>query len=137
MRVSSGNRGFMSAKRVLVVDDDAAIRQMFLTLLRRKGYAVESAHDGDEGLSLIRGGDYDTVILDLMMPRTSGFELLDILELENPAAMQRIIVTTGASRNDLRNLDSSRIFALIRKPFDIHELLQKVGECSEKLSLVR
>jgi CheY-like chemotaxis protein len=72
-----------------------------------------------------------------MMPRTSGFELLDLVEAEKPAAMKRIIVTTGASRNDLKKLDSSRVFALIRKPFDIHELLQKVGECSEKPSLVR
>jgi len=127
----------MSEKRVLVVDDDAAIRQMFLTLLRRDGYVVECAHDGSEGLSLLRDGDYDTVILDLMMPRTSGFELLDIVEVEKPAAMKRIIVTTGASHNDLKKLDSTRVFALIRKPFDIHELLQKVGECSEKPSLVR
>ena len=120
----------MSEKRVLVVDDDAAIRQMFVTLLRRNGYEVDAAHDGNDGLSRIREGEYHAVILDLMMPITSGFELLDILEVEKPGTMQRIIVTTGASRNDLRKLDSSRVFALIRKPFDIHELLRKVGECS-------
>ena len=54
-----------------------------------------------------------------------------------PATLQRIIVTTGGSRNDLRKLDSSRVFALIRKPFDIHELLTKIGECSSRATLVR
>jgi len=127
----------MCEKRVLVVDDDAAIRQMFLTLLRRHGYVVDSAHDGRDGLDRLRGNDYDVIILDLMMPITSGFELLDVVEAEKPDILQRIIVTTGVSSNDLRKLDSTRIFSLIRKPFDIHELLRKVGECSEKASMVR
>lgn len=127
----------MCEKRVLVVDDDAAIRQMFLTLLRRNGYVVDSAHDGRDGLDRLRGSDYDVIILDLMMPITSGFELLDVVEAEKPDILQRIIVTTGVSSNDLRKLDSTRIFSLIRKPFDIHELLRKVGECSEKASMVR
>jgi len=51
----------MSEKRVLVVDDDAAIRQMFLTLLRRNGYQVDSAHDGNDGLNRLRGNDYDVI----------------------------------------------------------------------------
>ena len=129
----------MSRNCVLVVDDDAAIRQLFTTLLRRNGYEVEAVRDGGEGLLLLRDhdDDYCAVILDLMMPITSGFELLDILESEKPDTMQRIIVTSGASRNDLRKLDSSRVFALIRKPFDIHELLNKVSECSSKASMVR
>ena len=127
----------MSEKRVLVVDDDAAIRQMFLTLLRRHGYVVDSAHDGRDGLDRLRGYDYDVIILDLMMPITSGFELLDIVEAERPETLQRIIVTTGVSSSDLRKLDSTRVFSLIRKPFDIHELLKKVGECSMKTSMVR
>lgn len=124
---------------MLIVDDDAAIRQLFTTLLRRHGYEVETACDGNEGLLRLRGheDDYCAVILDLMMPITSGFELLEILEREKPEALQRIIVTTGVSRNDLRNLDSSRVFALIRKPFDIHELLAKVSECSSRSIMVR
>jgi CheY-like chemotaxis protein len=129
----------MPTNRVLVVDDDAAIRQLFTTLLRRHGYEVESACDGREGLIRLRehDDDYCAVILDLMMPVTNGFEMLEILEQEKPAALQRIIVTTGVSRNDLQKLDSSRVFALIRKPFDIHELLTKIGECSSRASLVR
>lgn len=127
----------MSEKCVLVVDDDAAIRQMFITLLRRHGYDVDAAHDGSEGLAQIRSRDYCAVILDLMMPIISGFELLEILEREMPYTMQRIIVTSGASHNDLRKLDSSKVFALIRKPFDIHELLRKVEECSANVNVVR
>ena len=127
----------MSEKRVLVVDDDAAIRQMFRTLLIRQGYVVDAAHDGSDGLSHIRSGEnYCAVILDLMMPLVSGFELLEIVERERPDTLSRIIVTTGVSRNDLRKLDPEKVFALIRKPFDIHELLRKLGECSEKASMV-
>jgi CheY-like chemotaxis protein len=124
-------------KRVLVVDDDAAIRQMFITLLHRNGYAVDDASDGKQGLLRIRSDQYDTIILDLMMPVVSGFEFLEAIARDMPDTMQRIIVTTGASRNDLKKLDVSQIFALIRKPFDIHELLRKVGECSAKENVVR
>jgi two-component system, OmpR family, response regulator len=128
----------MFDKRVLVVDDDAAIRQMFTTLLVRQGYAVDCAHDGHDGLSHLRNGEsYSAVILDLMMPKTSGFEMLDIVEQEQPETMHRIIVTTGVSSNDLRKLDSTRVFALVRKPFDIHELLRTVCECAEKANMVR
>jgi len=126
----------MSEKRVLVIDDDAAIRQMFRTLLVRQGYGVDSAVDGSDGLMRIRSAEYDAVILDLMMPITSGFEVLDILALERPETMSRVIVTTGASRNDLKKLDLNRIFALVRKPFDIHELLRKVGECAARTTMV-
>jgi len=127
----------VSDRRILVVDDDAAIRQMCIVLLQRHGYAVDSAHDGNEGLSRLRDGEYDAVILDLMMPKRSGFELLDTVAAEQPETLARVIVTTGVSSNDLRNLDSSRIFALIRKPFDIHELLRKVGECAGRESVLR
>lgn len=126
----------MSEKRVLVIDDDAAIRQMFRTLLIRQGYVVDSAVDGSDGLMRIRSEEYDAVILDLMMPITSGFEVLDILALERPETMNRVIVTTGVSRNDLKKLDLNSIFALVRKPFDIHELLRKVGECSARTTMV-
>jgi len=122
----------MFQKRVLVVDDDAAVRQLFMTLLRRNGYEVDQAHDGREGLSLVRSSDYSAIILDLMMPITSGFELLDILQAEKPDALRHVIVTSGASRTELGKLDASRVFALIRKPFDIHELLRKVSECSSE-----
>ncbi len=99
----------MSEKRVLVVDDDAAIRQMFITLLQREGYQVDVADDGTDGLKRMRSDNYSVVLLDLMMPAASGFEVLEILARDDPKKLERVIVTTGASRSDLRKLDTNQV----------------------------
>jgi two-component system response regulator AtoC len=120
----------MPALSVLVIDDDDGIRKLCLLLFVRNGYRVECASNGREGLDRLRADDYDAVILDLMMREVSGFDLLDVIEKENPKLLRHIVVATGASRRDLEKLEGGRVFAVIRKPFDIHELVQTVRECS-------
>src|SRR5277367_4189393 len=63
--------------RILVVDDEADIRESLETLLCLEGYTVEAAQNGTEGLQKIEAGNYDLVLLDLMMPDRSGMEVLE------------------------------------------------------------
>lgn len=119
----------ISAPHVLVVDDDAAILQLFHTLFLRAGFVVMSASDGQKSWDLIENADYEVIILDLMMPLMSGFELLERIGSEKPDLPGRVIVTTGVSSQQLRSFDASRVHSLIRKPFDIDELLSAAGQC--------
>ena len=117
--------------RVLVVDDDKAIRTLVTTVLVRSGYSVETARNGDEAIETIVGSEFEAIILDLMMPKVDGFEVLE--RLERMAGSERlkrcVIVLTAVSEKDLRKLDGSRVFRVIRKPFDLAELVGAVSEC--------
>ena len=77
------------------------------------------------------GVEYQTIVLDLVLPEISGKEILDLLERDRAALLPRVIVLSGASRGILEQIDTSRIHALIRKPFDIQDLLLQAVKCSK------
>ncbi|HWN67048.1 MAG TPA: response regulator, partial [Haliangium sp.] len=66
-------------KRILIVDDDDAIRALVVTVLRRRGYRLDTARNGLEALEKLKNCRYSLVVLDLMMPRMSGYDVLDTL----------------------------------------------------------
>jgi len=64
------------AQRILVVEDDQFLRELYNELLRDEGYDVDLAPDGEEGLAKILKGGYDLVLLDIMLPKIDGLEVL-------------------------------------------------------------
>src|SRR6266568_9444808 len=108
---------------VLVVDDDLALRGFFETLLSRKGFSVDCASDGRVAYDQLQRHTYSVILLDLMMPDVNGFELLERLGRDSPALLDRVIIMTGASQRWIETLDTSRVWGLIRKPFDIDQLV--------------
>lgn len=114
---------------VLVVDDDPALQGLFMTLLARHGIAVDCAPNGRVAFDYLKRGSYAVILLDLMMPDVNGLELLDRLGRESPALLRRVIVMTGAAQPLVDEVDTSRIYSLIRKPFDIDDLITQVRGC--------
>jgi CheY-like chemotaxis protein len=118
-------------KRVLVVDDDAAIRQLLVSVLRRHSLTVDEAGDGHEALALIKDHQYAVIVLDLLMPVLDGFGVLDGLggpELTSPPV---VLVITGAGRSEIAKLDPRRVHGIMKKPFDPDELAAIVVACAE------
>lgn len=116
---------------VLVVDDDAPVRRLLTTLLERTHAEVEAVEDGHDALARLESRRYSVVILDLMMPRTDGFEVLDRVSESMPELLKHIIVLTAASPKTLTKLHTDkRVWRVIRKPFDIDELLHSVAGCA-------
>ena len=115
---------------VLVVDDDSALQGLFSRLLTPHGFSVDCASNGRLAFEYLKRGSYSVTLLDLMMPDVNGFELLDRIERESPALMRRVIVLSGASQRVVDGLDTSRVWGLIRKPFDINDLLASAKECA-------
>lgn len=91
------------------------------TVLHRHGFAVETAADGAETLRLIREREFDVLLLDLMMPTVSGWNVLDELERQQHPLLRTVIIVTAASDKEVENLPSC--FPTLRKPFDLVELL--------------
>lgn len=79
-------------RRMLLVDDDADLRQMYTLILGKAGYDLDTAEDGLEGLAKARGGGYDLVLLDLMMPNLDGIGFLKGLKEERPKTPNGAIV---------------------------------------------
>jgi DNA-binding response OmpR family regulator len=116
--------------RVLVAEDDEGVRSFLGTALQRAGFEVEFAADGNETLAALNDGNYGAIILDLMMPGASGFEVLAWLhKFKRSTARSRVIVLTAMAERDLKNLTPDRVFAVIRKPFDLSEMLATVTRC--------
>lgn len=114
---------------VLVAEDDECILMLIRTILVRAGFSVDTARDGAEALEKIAAERYDVVVLDLMMPRVSGFDvLLQLAMLDRPPG---VVVTSAMSRDQLLRLKSFAVFAVLQKPFEIGALITAVNACFE------
>ena len=115
-------------KAILVVDDDDGVRSLVRAVLRRHGHNVDTARDGAEALEKIKSEDYSLILLDLMMPKIDGLEVMRILEENGIVSDALIVVMTAADDSLIAELDRRRVHGVIRKPFDIEELAEIVTE---------
>lgn len=114
-------------KRILAVDDDESIRRLLFTILRRRGLPVDTAKDGADAINRLERCAYSLVLLDLMMPRVSGWEVLDYLERRERTKRPAVIVLTAGP--EPRNFNPDLVVGSIRKPFDVELLLDTVTAC--------
>jgi CheY-like chemotaxis protein len=120
---------------VLVVEDDPAIRRLVTMVLQRHGYRLESACDGLEAVLKLGVGEYDVIVLDLMMPNLDGFTFINTLAENEPERLRSVIVTSAASPAVIRERMRGGPFRVLPKPFDIHELVATVESCIEAAEL--
>ena len=111
---------------VLVVDDEPDVRTFLIAVLKKRGYETLSAADGREAFEVLQREKPDLVILDVVMPRRSGFTVLERLHLM-PTVNPRIIMVTGNANPQHQQFAESRgVDAFIAKPFDIETVLDLV-----------
>lgn len=118
----------------IVADDDPRLRNLMATLLRRMGPRVMVAEDGQKTIELLESLDPDqiqVVILDLMMPRMSGWEVLKRIAEVKPAISPRILLITAAGTEAIEKIDQSLYGAVIEKPFDQADFYDAVSRCSK------
>jgi DNA-binding response OmpR family regulator len=106
--------------KALVCEDDQAIRLLIETVLRRDGFVVTTASDGIETSDALLLGSYDLIVLDLMMPRRSGVQVLAEIEASTPSVLPRIVVATAAVNVASKQLPAG-LGAVLIKPFDLAE----------------
>lgn len=111
--------------KILVVDDEVEILNLLMKYLEREGYNVDIASDGEEGLKLFRINKYDTIILDVMMPKIDGIELCKILRNETNVP----IVMLTAKDDEIDKILGLRIGAddYITKPFSMNEFVARIN----------
>jgi CheY-like chemotaxis protein len=117
---------------VLVVDDDDAIRDLVVRVLRRERYETAEAVHGGEALERLRERTFAAMVLDLMMPVMTGIEVIRYLETHDDAGTPCVIVVTAASDRELRQVHSDSVHAVLRKPFEVPALIAAVRDCSRR-----
>lgn len=117
--------------RVLVADDEEAIRTLVVRLLRRAGFQAVEATDGQHAIEQLDAAEFDAVVLDLMMPRVDGFGVMNHLIETQPRMMEKTVVMTAfpktAAKERLHHL-----CCILSKPFDTGELIHLVRNCAER-----
>ena len=116
------------AQRILLVDDDADIAFLISEFLRRNGYEVSIARDGEEALEKLRVDVPDLIIADLTMPKMSGWHFTQRIRSEERLKGVPIIVLSGLLESDSDPETFEAANAYISKPFDIHKLHEKREE---------
>jgi len=110
--------------RVLVVDDEAEIRALLSRRLRRSGFSVEEAGNGEEALALVDKGVPDVVVTDMSMPRLGGLGLLKALRGRDPDLPVIILTGHGSLDNAIEALRDGSLFDYLLKPLDDLALLE-------------
>lgn len=116
-------------KKILLVDDDAAIRQILVRLLQEEGYFVLTGANGVEALALAEATKFDLVLLDLNMPVKDGWSTFELLTQKNPT-LPIILIT--ARPNQLFPALASGVGALLEKPLDFVKLFDTVRSLLEE-----
>ncbi len=116
---------------VLVIEDDAALRSLMVLTLEREGLEVVAVGDGGEAIEQLQRRRFPVTLLDLMMPRVSGWDVLDWLTTHPSKIPRTVIVVTAADRTVFAELDPALVNAIIVKPFDIYDLAGYVRRCCE------
>ena len=116
------------AKRILLVDDDKNLVKVLKVALKKAGYAVLVAYDGEEALKRIKGITPDLVILDVMMPKMDGIEVAKYLStIEGSHRIPIIFLSVKLSQEEVRRGYRAGADWYLGKPFDKEELLTAVA----------
>src|ERR1700692_2552035 len=125
VRHNSAETTLAAAGSVLIIDDEAAIRESLETLLELEGYAVQSAATGEEGLARIGERSFDLVLLDLALPDRDGMDLLAEIHVQDPGLSIMMVTAYGTVDNAVKAMQAGAS-NFIQKPWDNEKLLADV-----------
>jgi CheY-like chemotaxis protein len=122
-----------TGRRILVIDDDLAIRVLLQAVLKRMKFEVELAEDGAAGLEKVqqngKKGPFDLILLDLMMPRVNGYEFIERIGAMDGTGRPHIVVFTAAGKRGVDKIPAEAVCNAILKPFDLDKFIEIIGDC--------
>ncbi len=113
-------------RRILLVDDDKEIVESMKAVLESRGHTILVARDGNQGLAMAEKDAPDLVVLDMMMPKRSGFLVLEKLRRSNPSPVRVIMITANEGSRHKAYAEMLGVDDYIRKPFAMDRLLETV-----------
>ncbi len=128
----------MNPVKILIIEDDAEIRNNIEEILKENGYCVESAADGDEGIARAKSYLPDLIICDIMMPGKDGYEVLEKMQLEKETrSTPFIFLTAKTERENIRRGMQLGADDYLFKPFKIDEVLTAVDSRLKRIKIFK
>ncbi len=112
----------MEQRRLLLVDDEDAVRSALRNVLEADGYAIEEAGDGSTALTLLQSQPFQVVISDQMMPGLSGVDFLKLVRVRHPQVVRIMLTADANPETPLRSINESEVYRFIRKPWNNRDL---------------
>ena len=119
--------------RILVVEDSKDLNLLIVKTLKKSGYSVDGCYDGEEAKLYLLGAEYDAILLDIMMPKLNGYELLKQLREQGNDTPVLFLTAKDAISDRVKGLDLGADDYLV-KPFDFDELLARIRVMTRKRS---
>jgi len=117
-----------TAPRILILDDDAEIIESLQAILESRGYQVSTARDGSKGLEMAEADPPDLLILDMMMPKKSGFLVLEKLRTRPEGLLPTIMMTGNEGSRHRAYAEMLGVKDYLRKPFPLDKLLKAIRD---------
>ena len=118
------------AKKILVIDDEELVTESLKKLLKKSGYDVEIAKNGNEAIEKVRDENFDLIVSDIRMPDLDGVEVIkmirEYLKLKNRPVVPEILMTGFASKENLEEAQKLKVADYLYKPFNIRDFLEIV-----------
>lgn len=121
--------GAFAGRRMLVADDEAPVRDLYSHIAARIGVEVDLVATGRDAIAAMKSRRYDVALLDLNMPRLSGWEVLDFLRTRDEARPERLFIVTGFAGQNISEADRALVAAVLYKPVSPDELRKLVTAC--------
>lgn len=116
-------------KRILVADDEEVLRMLIVDSLEDEGYQIDEAEDGIEALQFIEENRYDLVLIDYMMPRLTGIQVIEkVRSMPGKQALKIMMLTAKSQKQDEAQARAVGVDYFLAKPFSPTKLVDLVGE---------
>lgn len=126
MQLTGSDTGNDARNRILVCDDDRHVARLIQVNLERQGYDVTLAYDGEEAIECLRDGEFDRAVVDLMMPRINGYEVLEWIRTHEKTENLWVAMVTGNADGWRGSKEIPyRADLYVEKPFNPSELLKE------------
>lgn len=123
--------------RILIAEDDADLRLLLRLVLHKAGHLVSEARDGVEALEALTRAPFDVVLVDNVMPRMTGVEVLEAVQLlRRPERPLMVVISALATRSDIRSYYVRGADDFLAKPFATEELVGRVQMLLDERALV-
>lgn len=123
--------------KVLIIEDDVFLSSLLKGRFEKEGFRISQAFDGDQALEILKKETPDIILLDLIMPKKSGFEVLEALSLDPKLSRVPVVIVTNLAQEEdiekVRNLGALEYFVKARTSID--DLIQKIKEIASKKRL--
>ena len=116
-------------QRMLIADDDPAIRRLFETLARRERIECDSASNGPEAIAALREREYALLFLDIMMPRIDGWGVLDYLRTRTGSRVPSLFIVTAFLDQAVSAADRALVSGILYKPMDADDIAALMRAC--------